>query len=211
MPIASNVRGVMVVLAAYAAGAAWFWLDQRPLWAGASQELNTRMLIAFLLPTAAAVLLWSFHVIESRRPVVVREPGDGAATERILFRCVVFICALHVLVLLQLAEAPWIESRSAQLAVLLVGILLVSVGNLLPMTRPNVFVGVRTRRSLRSRRFWMEINRVGGYVTFALGVVVLVAPIVLRDALAGQVIGGAILTAAAILVVQYRRLVRGAR
>ena len=38
-------------------------------------------------------------------PVCEREPGDCAATERILFRIIVFIGALHGLVMLQLTEA----------------------------------------------------------------------------------------------------------
>ena len=106
-----------------------------------STELCRRLFIALLLPTAAAVLLWSFHVIELRRAVSEREPGDCAATERILFRVIVFICGLHGLVMLQLTEAPWIQAWAPQLAFVLVGALLVSVGNLLPTTRPSVWWG----------------------------------------------------------------------
>ena len=76
-------RGFSVILAGYAAGAAWFWLDAD---LPRVTPLPSRVLIAFLLPTAAAVLLWLFHAIELHRPVCVREPGDCAATERIIFR-----------------------------------------------------------------------------------------------------------------------------
>ena len=48
-------------------------------------QLPGRPLIAFVLPTAAAVLLWVLHAVESDRPVCVWEPGDGAATERIVW------------------------------------------------------------------------------------------------------------------------------
>lgn len=208
MPSLSRLRGFTVILAGYAAGAAWFWhaLGQSPV--AASTELPGRAFNAFLLPTAAAVLLWSFHVIELRRAVCEREPGDCAATERILFRFIVFICGLHGLVMLQLTDARWIQAWAPQLAFVLVGALLVSVGNLLPTTRPNVFVGIRTPRSLRSRPLWMEINRVGGYVTVALGLVMIVAAVVLRWPLVGQVIIAAVLAAIGILVARYRRLVR---
>jgi uncharacterized membrane protein len=170
--------------------------------------LPSRVLIAFLLPTAAAVLLWLFHAIEVRRPVCVREPDDCAATERIIFRFIVFLQALHGLVVLQLTEARWIQTWAPLLVFVLVGTLLVSVGNLLPTTRPNVLVGIRTPRSLRSRPFWMEINRVGGYVTVALGLVMMVAAVVLRWPLVGQVILAAVLAAVGILVARYRSLVR---
>jgi hypothetical protein len=208
MPSTSRWRAFTVILAGYAAGAAWFWRDRGLPRATASMELTSRVLIAFVLPTAAAVLLWLFHAIESRRPVCAREPGDCAATERIIFRFLVFIVALHGLVVVQLTEAPWKQTWAPLLVFVLVGTLLVSVGNLLPTTRPNVLVGIRTPRSLRSRPFWMEINRVGGYVTVALGLVMIVAAVVLGYPLVGQVTIAAVLAAVGILVARYRRLVR---
>ena len=54
----------------------------------------------------------------------------------------------------------------------------------------------------------MEINRVGGYVTVALGLVMIVAAVVLRHPLVGQVTLAAVLAAVGLLVARYRRLVR---
>ena len=208
MPDTPMSRGLAVVLATYAAGAAWYWLNLGVPRATGSAELTGAVLIAFMLPTAAAVLLWSFHAIETRRPICVREPGDCAATERILVRILVFIAGLHGLVLLLVTDLRWVRNWGLQLAFLLIGGLLVSVGNLLPQTRPNVFVGIRTPRSLRSRRFWMEINRAGGYVSVALGLVMIVAAVVLGDPLVGQVALAAVLAAVGILVGRYLALVR---
>jgi hypothetical protein len=204
----SLLRDLAVVLAAYTAGAAWYWLNLGVPRAAGSEELNGGVLIAFLLPTTAAVVLWLFHAIETRRPVCVREPGDDAATERILFRINVFIVGLHVLVLLLVTDLRWVRNWGLQLTFLLIGALLVSVGNLLPQTRPNVFVGIRTPRSLRSRHFWMAINRAGGYVSVALGLVMIVAAVVLGGPLAGQVTLAAVLAAVGILVERYFALVR---
>jgi uncharacterized membrane protein len=208
MPDPSLLRGLIVVLAAYAAGAAWYWLNVGLTPATGSPELTGGGLIAFVLPSTAAVVLWLFHTFESRRPLCSREPGDCAATERILFRIVVFIAGLHGLVLLLVTEVLWVRQWGLQLAFLLIGGLLVSVGNLLPKTRPNVLVGIRTPRSLRSRQFWMEINRVGGYVSVALGLVMIVAAVVLGEPLVGQVIIAAALAAIGILVERYLTLVR---
>ena len=201
-------REVAITLAGYAAGAAWFWLDPGVPRVTATDPTGG-VLIPFLLPTAAAVLLWSFHAIESQRLVITHEPGDCAATERIVFRLIAFVAGLHGLVLLHLTEAPFIRASAAQLAFVLVGTLLVSVGNLLPRTRPNLCVGIRTSRSLRCRQFWMEINRAGGYVTVALGVVVIAAAAVLRYPLNGQLTLAAGLAAVAILAARYLALVRG--
>jgi len=198
-------RSFTVTLAGYAAGAAWLFVPQ----IASSGKLPNLILIAFLLPTTAAVLLWLFYAIESRRPVCAREPGDSAATERILLRIIVFICGLHGLVLLQLVEVPWVRQWAPELAFVLVGGLLVSVGNLLPTTRPNALVGIRTPRSLRSRRFWMEINRFGGYVSVALGLVLIAAAAFLPFEQAGRVAGVGLLTAVAFVVVRYHTLARG--
>jgi hypothetical protein len=204
MPDTAQLRGLAVVLAAYAAGAAWYGFAP----VTRSPEFTGGVLIAFMLPTAAAVVLWLFHTLESRRPVCWREPGDCAATERIVFRIVVFIAGLHGLVLSLVTEVPWVRQWGLQLAFLLIGALLVSVGNLLPKTRPNVLVGIRTPRSLRSRRFWIEINRAGGYVSVALGLIMIAAAVVLGDTLVGQVIGAAVLAAIGILIERYLALVR---
>jgi hypothetical protein len=54
----------------------------------------------------------------------------------------------------------------------------------------------------------MEINRVGGYVTVALGLVMILSVVVLRDLRVGQVTLVTGLVAAGILIARYRRLVR---
>lgn len=203
--------GVPAIVAGYAAGAAWFALHPGLPAATGSTELAPRLLIAFLLPTAAGMLLWMFRAIELRRPTCQPEPGDCAATERILLRFVIFISALHGLVILHVSEMAWIRPWLPRLAFVLLGALLVSVGNLLPTTRPNVLVGIRTSRSLGSRRFWMEINRVGGYAFVALGLIVIAAGVVLRYPLAGQVISVASLAAVGIVLTRYRRLGRDPR
>jgi hypothetical protein len=201
-------RSFVVTLVAYTAGAAWLWLDTALTEMARPERLSNRFLIAFLLPTTAAAVLWLFYAFESRRPVCVHEPGDLAATERVLLRIVVFICGLHSLVLLQLLEAPWIRKWGPDLLFVLIGALLVSVGNLLPTTRPNVLVGIRTRRTLRSRDFWIAVNRAGGYVSVALGLVMIAAATFLSYPVNRQATGVAILAAIAIVVVRYHTLAR---
>jgi uncharacterized membrane protein len=203
----AQLRGIAVVVAAYAAGSVWFGL--RPGLAAESESsyLATRALIAFLLPTKAAVLLWLFSAI-SRRSAGGSDPHGCMATERILLRCVIFIGALHGLIILRLSEIPWMRPWAPRLAVVLFGAVLVSVGNLLPTTRPNLLVGIRTARSLHCRRLWMELHRVGGYAAVGVGTIAIVAPVVLGLHVGGQVICIAVVVALSVVTARYRRLGR---
>lgn len=203
----AQLRAIAVVVAAYAAGSVWFGL--RPGLAAESESsyLAPRALIAFLLPTTAAVLLWLFSAI-SRRSAWGSDPHGCTATERILLRCVIFIGALHGLIILRLSEIPWMRPWAPRLAVVLFGAVLVSVGNLLPTTRPNLLVGIRTARSLRCRRLWMELHRVGGYAAVGVGTIAIVAPVVLGLHVGGQVICIAVVLALSVVTARYRRLAR---
>ena len=78
----------------------------------------------------------------------------------------VFLAFLHGFVLLwTMGEAP----DSAVVVPVLVGGLLVVIGNLLGKIRPNWFVGVKTPWTLSSRRSWVKTHRLGGWLFVLLG------------------------------------------
>jgi uncharacterized membrane protein len=51
------------------------------------------------------------------------------------------------------------------------GLLLIVIGNLLPRTRPNWFIGIRTPWTLSDDRVWERTHRIAGYAFVTLGVV----------------------------------------
>lgn len=204
----AQLRGIAVVVAAYAAGSVWLGVRPGPAAESESSYLATRVLIAFLLPTKAAALLWLFSAISSRQSAWGTDPAECAPVERILVRCVMFIGGLHGLIILRLSEIPWVRPWAPRLALVLFGAVLVSVGNVLPTTRPNLLVGIRTARSLHCRRFWVELHRVGGYATVGVGSIVLVAPVVLGLHVGGQLISVAVVLALWVVTARYRRLAR---
>jgi uncharacterized membrane protein len=85
---------------------------------------------------------------------------------------------------------------------------LIMIGNLLPRTRPNIAVGVRTTRTLTNAQAWQQVHRVGGYATVGLGVVIALTGLVLAGESVGPVISAAALFAAVAVLVSYRKLVR---
>jgi uncharacterized protein YhhL (DUF1145 family) len=97
--------------------------------------------------------------------------GNGAfesTYHAIVLRTTLFVVALHTLVMLDLTRAladVGLQPSAGRVVVVLFGILLLAVGNLLPRTRPNVAVGVRTARTLANVQLWQRVHRAGGYVT----------------------------------------------
>jgi uncharacterized membrane protein len=167
--------------------------------------------MAFMLPTTALVIdtlfrsLWMHDRIRS---------GNGAfeATyQAIVFRVVLFVVALHVLVMFELTgglNAIGIRVSTGRLVVVLLGLVCVAIGNLLPRTRPNVAVGVRTKRTLTDAQVWGQVHRVGGYVTVGLGIVIGVTGLVLSRGMLGGVVGAAGLLSATVVFISYRKYTR---
>ncbi len=171
-----------------------------------------RVMVAFTLPATALVIdtlfrsLWTHDRIRS---------GNGAfeATyQAIVFRVLLFVVALHVLVMVALTD-PLLHAFGARmslgrLVVILLGLVFIAIGNLLPRTRPNVAVGLRTNRTLTNAQLWGQVHRVGGYATVGLGVVIGITGLVLTHATLGGVVSGAALVAAMIVFVSYRKYTR---
>jgi immunity protein, SdpI family len=126
--------------------------------------------IAFLLPAAALVV----YAIIGR--VLDGRHADGAAGrdayDAIVFRVVLFILALHAIVLVGLLGRG-LFARNGQIVARLtpfaLGAALIAIGNLLPRLRPNPALGIRTSRALTDRGVWLRINRRAGYVAVAMG------------------------------------------
>jgi len=203
-----DARAIAVVAAGYLAGLVAYprlpgpFLDQR---------ISARILVAFTLPTTALVIyslfrsLWMHDRIRS---------GNGAfesTYHAIVLRALLFVLALHVLVMMELTgamDAGGLRLPASRAVVVLFGVVLVAIGNLLPRTRPNVAVGVRTRRTLANAQLWQQVHRAGGYATVALGIVMVVTGLVLTHETVGVVVSAAALLAAATVFVSYRRHAR---
>ena len=203
-----DARAIAVVAAGYLVGLVAYpglpgpFLDQR---------ISARILVAFTLPTTALVIyrlfrsLWMHDRIRS---------GNGAfesTYHAIVLRVLLFVLALHVLVMMQLTgamDAGGLRLSAGRAVVVLFGVVLVAIGNLLPRTRPNVAVGVRTTRTLANAQLWQQVHRAGGYATVGLGIVTALTGLVLTHETVGVVVSAAALVAAATVFVSYRRHAR---
>ena len=85
------------------------------------------------------------------------------------------------------------------------GILLVVIGNILPKSRMNSVIGVRTTWSMYNEETWSKSNRFGGIVLMVTGVAMVIASLILKEStLIIANLGLMILSSIVILVYTYK-------
>ena len=130
------------------------------------------LLIAFALPATAAVIYATFRPLWRNATA----PSEVVGTYRaITLHSVLFVLVLYVLALATLADLPGVRPVAPRAVAVLVGLFFVGVGNLLPRTRPNLLIGIRTARTLEDRELWARIHRTCGYLAVGFGIVVALA------------------------------------
>jgi uncharacterized membrane protein len=172
---------------------------------------SARMLVAFTLPTTALVVYALFHSLWMHDRVRRGNGAFQATYHAIVLRAVLFIVALHALVMIELTDATTalgFRLASSRIVVVMIGVVLVAIGNLLPRTRPNVAVGVRTTRTLANAQLWQQVHRTGGYATVALGIVTALAGLVVTGEAVAAVVTAAAFCAALAVFVSYFRYAR---
>ncbi len=130
------------------------------------------LLIAFALPATAAVIYMTF------RPLWRNADGPsevGGTYKAITLHAILFVLVLYALALATLADVPGLRPIAPRAVAVLVGVFFVGVGNLLPRTRPNLLIGIRTTRTLEDRELWARIHRTCGYLAVGFGAVVALA------------------------------------
>ena len=195
-------RSIAVIVAGFIAGAVAYPRLPGPF---LERALFARFLVAFALPAAALVIYSLFRSLWAHDRIRSGNGAFEATYTSIVFRVLLFVVALHMLVMIQLVGVQLPRTWAMRAVVVLLGLTFMAIGNLLPRTRPNVAVGVRTKRTMANGQMWNQVHRVGGYVTVFWGAVIAVAAIALSGPLLGLVISGAGLASIAVLLVSYRK------
>jgi len=153
------------------------------------------LLIAFALPATAAVIYVTF------RPLWRNATGPseiGGTYRAMTLHAVACVLVLQALALATLADVPGLRPIAPRAAAVLVGLFFIGVGNLLPRTRPNLLIGIRTGRTLEDRELWTRVHRTCGYLAVAFGSVVAFASALLsRDGIQAAVSAAALACAIA--------------
>ena len=170
------------------------------------QPIIQQILLIFLLPTTATVIYFAVQHLQRRQLLLADAMTPDPAIEAIVFWILVFLVGVHVMVLTVLVGVEMVQPWASRAVVLLGAVTLVAIGNLLPRTRPNVALGIRTSRTLVDRHLWMLLHRVGGYICVVVGIATLSATAFLSGPTIAAVSGAALLAGAVIVSVYYQKL-----
>jgi uncharacterized membrane protein len=133
----------------------------------ASKEVA--LLLLPILALAIALLLWVIPQLEPRRLNLAQSARAYLAA---WIGGLVVLAGAHLLIVLSAVGRP---ANVVTIASLLVGGLLIVVGNYLGKVRSNFFFGFRTPWTLSSDLSWGKTNRLGGRVFVAMGAATVVA------------------------------------
>ena len=196
----ARARSIAVLAAAYIVGLFAYSRLPGPFLA---DHVSSRVLVAFGLPTTALVIYTLFRSLWTHDRVRSGNGAFEATYAAIVFRCLLFVAGLHALVMIVLDSADIDRQLAMRAVVVMLGLTFVAIGNLLPRTRPNVAVGLRTKLTIANAQVWTQVHRIGGYVTVFWGIVIAIAAITLSGEVLGATIGSAGIAAALIVCVSY--------
>lgn len=177
MPAIIGFRSMALVGVAFLTSAALYSRIPEPYCEPGCDVGPTRPLIAFVLPTALALVAGLLGLLWARDPIRDRDAHMDAAYRRIVTTTLFLILGVHLTVLLALTSQLQINVVSfvAHAVPVMLGLALIIIGNVLPRLRPNVVIGIRTVRTLADRAAWTRSNRVAGYATVGSGLAFLSA------------------------------------
>ncbi|HVA58870.1 MAG: SdpI family protein [Gemmatimonadaceae bacterium] len=150
---------------------------------GQPNGYGSRLVGAFLMPLIA-LAIWGFMrglpLIDPRRANYAKFQGTY---DLVVDAVITLLVAVHVAVIG--AALGW-PIRIDRVMPVVVGGMLLLLGNVMPRARSNWWFGIRTPWTLSSDTVWTKTHRVGGYLMTAAGIVTVLS--VVLPARAGFVV-----------------------
>ncbi len=132
---------------------------------------GTASLLAFALPTTAAAICLLLERLWQRQNAVTAGPNANAVFAALVLRIIVFVIAVHALLLIALAGVLPRTVNGGRIVLLLLGMAVVLIGDLLPRVRRNQVIGIRTARTMSDPHVWARTHRAAGYAMVGLGLI----------------------------------------
>jgi hypothetical protein len=133
---------------------------------------------AFLFPMAALTTDVLLRGLVVRHPIEAPDSTDMVSIyDAIMLRVVAFLMGVHATMLAGSLGLLVGRTWAARVVPLMLGLTLMGVGNLLPRTRRNLAIGIRTSRTLSDRTIWIRTHRLIGHLVVITGLLVVLAAI----------------------------------
>jgi uncharacterized membrane protein len=155
---------------------------------------------AFVLPLMLAGMWAIFQVLPLIDPRKANYAKFKGTYEILILTITTFMLGVHLVVL---AKALGSDISIDRLVPIGVGLLLIVIGNLMPRTRPNWFVGIRTPWTLSSDRVWEKTHRFGGQLLVAAGALTVLVGIFAPELAMAVLIGSSVAVSVGVLAGSY--------
>ena len=143
---------------------------------------------AFLLP---AIILVMYIIIFFIRKFTMKSSTDDDRTLRnldigdtVVMLLLVLLSAIDVFVLFMMMKPKAVmnaESIATAIVSVIVGVVFILLGNIMPKTKPNAFLGMRLSFAMDTDEHWYIANRAGGIAMVLSGLVTIAAGLILRN------------------------------
>ena len=168
------IRIMMVLVAVGTSLVAYTGLPERvPVHWNLSGEVDrygSRSEALFMMPLLMLAIWAILRFLPRIDPLRANYAKFAGSYEVIIDSLLAMMLVIHIAIVLGASGAPDSVTMIVRAAI---GAMFIVLGNVMPRTRQNWFVGVRTPWTLASARVWDRTHRVAGYLFVALGLIVI--------------------------------------
>ena len=138
-----------------------------------------------------------------------KQKSDAKTNEKAVNNTLTITCAVMAVVNIGLLYTTFVNLGSydlpeidiAKIATMLMGILLIGMGNIMPKTRANSLLGFRCSWTMYNDNTWRKSNLLGGIVMMILGVLVVIEALIFEGFLSAMIFLGLLTVSLAIILI----------
>ncbi len=197
---------LLIALMFVASALVWPYAEDRiPTHWNASGEVDRYgdKIELFVLPAITAGLYLLLRYIPRIDPKKSSYNAFVGAYTAIRISMVVFMAALHGVMLYTAIDAETAELDIGPFVTVGIGVLFIVIGLVLGKVQPNWFVGIRTPWTLSSTRSWARTHRLGGWLFIAMGLLMIVVGLIEPELMATVVLAATLGSVAIMFAYSY--------
>ena len=176
-------------------------------------DRNEALFVIWLLPASALFGVLVFSLLPQIDPLRDNLFKSRKAYNAVWIATMIPFLGIHAGIVWMMVQSTSDQMQSNEFVRVVIagtGILFIVMGNYLPKTRQNWFLGVRTPWTLSSEYTWEKTHRLAGRLFFAVGFVCLICAFIVDGIALVAVVTGSALSVALISVIYSFIIYRGA-